>query len=307
MSEKTLIVTGGGIGDSILGFQCAKQLESAEVMCLSRKETFDVLLYLFGNFDDLNIVRHRDGEKWGENNQLLDNFVEFGKTLGEEYDNIYYVIPDLLFRNPLAFDFKKHNVSLKTIVSTRLLTKGFCPEKKIYIGLNTTTPGYSYEFYPNLVKELAIQLPDYEIFCPIVKNWNGQPTNTGGWIGYKDGSFPSNVTVKHDLTAKEAFSHIFTSCYGIYTDNGPSHVAYQMGQPRLLLDPRYGYNHPNLAFASRWRENCFEESIPILSDASMVAKLVKTNIAIPQTTLIPRMAVFNSLDTDWSKELLFKF
>ena len=56
----------------------------------------------------------------------------------------------------------------------------------------------------------------------------------------------------------------------------------------------------------RWR-NTMEDSISIDNFPNDIVRLVKTNLDIPQTTILSRNFVLNNLNNNWASELLFKW
>ena len=135
----------------------------------------------------------------------------------------------------------------------------------------------------------------------MVKKWNKEINNLGNF----DISLPSNVLIHHDPKFEESLHFLKRSCYGIFTCNGPSHLAYQLGIPRLVLDPQYD----KAPWISRWKED-YEECIPISTPQNEISELVFHNIRSPETTLIDRKRILSLLKNefrDWKSILYLKF
>lgn len=291
--KKILILTGHGAGDTMQAFQVASFIFDQDVtIALSvRDEVFNFVNYCFGDLYKIKKVDLR----YAENNNILHNDNLFYE-LAEGYDEFYFVIPDLLFNSyKYNFDYKKYNTHPQLIKSRRLLQCKWRPEKRIYINTNTTTDSYHYPYLRDLLIILSNQLNDYEIYYPLISNWNNthivQPKLT---------NLPSNVFIHDNPTIQESLSYLFRSEYGVYTCNGPSHAGFHV-HPRLVLDPRFG----QFPFISRWKED-YSESIPIHSNPEEVAKIIKLNIRVPQTTLIDRKYLLSIItDEDGWRRILF--
>jgi len=142
-------------------------------------------------------------------------------------------------------------------------------------------------------------LPNHTVYFPKIDKWNATPINID-----LEFDFPKNVHIDTNPTFLKSLDYLKRSCYGVFADNGPSHIAYQLGLPRLVLDSRFGFN--GLPWAARWRQD-LTESIPISSSPSEIARLIKTNIEVPQTCLIPRHTVLVNQDVDWKQVLIIKY
>lgn len=301
MSE-ICILGSHGFGDSILSLQCAHYVKQsgkqADIISCTRNKVFEPLDYLFGDLFDIS--QHPKKEEWGHENWILNNQQELQYI--SAYKEIYYAIPDLLFKSPLAFDYAKYNTNPQLIRQTRLLTHKYKPTRKIYLGLCSSTDGYLYNNINHLIRKLGRELPEYEFYFPNVKTWANKE------IDYDDlDNMPLNVTIHENPDFCESLDIMKTCCYGIYTCNGPSHAAFQLGQNRLILDPQYN----KTLWQARWREDT-SECIDINSSINDIVNVVKSNLEIPQTTLIPRQKVLdllirNNYEVSWNKELLFKF
>ena len=125
INNKVLFIGSGGIGDAILSLNCAKfvqdRIGKENVYCLMcvRDEVYRPLEYLFNNL--FNLEQHYDKEKWSNNNNwILSNKGELDRFYST-FNEIYYVLPDLLFKNSLRFDYEKYNVHPQIIKQNRLL------------------------------------------------------------------------------------------------------------------------------------------------------------------------------------------
>ena len=303
--EKFLILTAGGIGDQILGFQCAQIIKNyllnpnITVECCARNDVYEPLEYLFGRkfYIKQNPLKEDLAKLIEENNPIGINIINKYK---ENYE-VYYIVPDHLFRHELSFDFKKFRTNPQIIRGISLLYS-YNINKDIYIGLISNTEGYLYYDIPELLRKLSEYLPKRTFHVPILNKWADKNIFMGDF-----NNLPDNIKIYRNPNLIEQIKLMRGCCYGIYTDNGPSHIAYQFAQSRLLLDPRFGVEpRQSIPWLARWREN-ITESISIKNKPEHIARLVKTNLEIPQTTLIPRDCVLKNLDSDWSRELLFKY
>lgn len=299
LMSNVLIIGGHGMGDALMSLQCAQIVQengkNPKVLLAVRDEIYKPLSFLFER--DFNIQQGPDSI--ANDNALLKDLALF-EQVTKDYKEAYYVLPDLLFNNKHSFDYELYDTNPQVIRSTRLLTKNRVIQQNIYLGLMSTTPGYSYEEPMTLAIELAKSLPKYNIYFPIVTKWANQDI--------KDievpKELPVNLIVVRDGGLSESLVLLRTCRYFIGTDNGPSHIAYHMGIPRLLLDPQYN----RLPWLARWRED-YLESIPIATRVPYIVDVVKTNLEIPQTTLIPRATVLlNSPNSgaNWSQQLFLK-
>ena len=301
--DSILINIGGhGLGDCTLALQISYLLKykciKHKTLISTRDEVYRPLFHIFSEELDFD---HID-EKYSHENALL-NSKEYYNEIAKTYnsDNITYNVPDLLFRNPLSFKYEEYGLNPQLIKKTRILAHHFpYKDKIIYCGLTTTTKGYTYENIPILLRSLAEHLPDYTIYFPKVKRWDKE-------INYDNFniSFPKNVYIDEDPVFEKSLDWLTKSQYGIFTCNGPSHIAYQIGIPRLILDPQFN----RIPWMSRWKED-YEECIPINTNYSDVVKLVDANIKYPQTTLIDRKYLLNLIQnnqTTWKDIFFFKY
>ena len=292
---KVLIIGGHGLGDCLLALQCAKVVESRgikpTVYISARKEIFDALYDVF-----YKTPMTRIDESYSENNLVLRSVSKM-KELSEGFDEVYYVIPDLLFNNKYAFNFDKYCTNPQSIRSLRLLDS-YVPKKNIvYLGLMTTTRGYMYYNPVGLAINLAKELANYEIYFPVVDKWASQDIEKVEIP--KD--IPSNLIIDKNPIFSESLLMLMQSTYFIGTDNGPSHIAYHAGINRILLDPQYG----RLPWIARWRED-YSESVPISTSIGIITHIAKCNLKVIQSTLIPRMECANISLYDWERQLLLK-
>lgn len=304
--ESIVICSSGGIGDQIEGLKCASYIpdyaNKVKVYSCSRNEVFSPLHHLFGQKFKLEQIP----EKYAEDYQILHN-TSLVNDLKGNASEFYFITPDLLYRGPYAFDYKKYNVLLPTIKSTRLLLDKLIPKNEIYLGLMSTTPGYLYEEIVCLAIGLANSLPDYLIHLPIITNWANQEIIIPGFPIL---SKPENLLVYYNPNFIEQLEIQKKCCYGIYTDNGMNHLAHHFGQSKISLDP---HNFHSL-WMSRWHE-CNNEWIDIKTSAKEIIKLCMTHLIIPQTTLLPHKHVLDIIihdailgaETRWDWELGFKF
>lgn len=298
----TLSIQLGGAGDCLLGVQCGfaakanqPNLDIEYCFCV-RDEVYEILKYVFDG--KIFMFQESSKEQWGENDGwICKNQQELKKY---PHPNIYVTWPDDLYRNPLAFDLKRFNLSLDGVRKTRVLTDRWKPEKIITVNLNTTTIGYNY-FDPSfLISYLAQLLPDYTIYVPIVEKWANQQTKNQ--IPKSD---LKNVIIDVNPPVSRWLDYMFKSEYGIYTDNGPSHISWALSQNRLILDPRFSKS--NIMWQARWRENGLDDSIDIYIPPQHIAKLVENNIRTPQTLLLPKSIVASHPMANWNEALGFKY
>lgn len=302
MEYKLLNIGGHGLGDCILSLQISYLLNqqniSNKTLISTRNEVYRPLWYVFGNALDFERI---------DENIAHDNKIIADKTLQENLKSIYnvkditYNVPDLLFRSPLSLDYKKYSLNPQLIKKTRVLNGHFTNKDKIiYCGLTTTTQGYTYENIPTLLRSLAEHLPNYTIYFPKVKKWD-----RGITYNNFDINFPKNVFIHEDPMFEESLDWLVKSEYGIFTCNGPSHIAYQLGIPRLILDPQFN----KIPWMSRWKED-YEECIDINTQCMDIVNLVTTNIKTPETTLIDRKKILELIKSgynNWKDIFFFKY
>lgn len=293
---------GHGLGDCILSLQISSLLTAQNiehVNCIStRDQVFEPLNYIFGKKFNL----HQVDENITENNNIVLN-QNLQEKLKKDFscNEISYNVPDLLFHHPLALDFNKYNLNPQLIKKHRILIDNqFQKENIIYCGLATSTDGYLYKDIQKLLIDLANCLPDYQIYFPNIKSWDKE-INMGNF----NIQFPKNVYIDEDPKFENSLNYLLKSKYGIFTCNGPSHIAYQLGIPRLILDPQYH----KLPWMIRWKED-YEECIDINEKYSDISGLVLENIKHPETLMVDRKIVLQLLkkqNTFWKYILYHKF
>ena len=237
------ILTCGGIGDQILAFQAASIVKSskqtAKIFSASRDEVFKPLYSLFQDSFDIVQIEESLGDS------VVNGSCDIS-TVTNNNDNCI-IWPDLIFSHPLIFDCKRFKTHPTLVRSSRLLTSKWNPTKLIYFGLNTTTKDYVYPNAVKLIKNIALRLPDYKCFFNNLTTWAGKNIKLNNLE-----SLPPNVVIGDNLSFDESLSHLFKSSYCVTLDNGISHIAYQLGIPRLLLDARL--NPEGIKWLARWRE-----------------------------------------------------
>ena len=289
------IIGGHGLGDCLLSLQCSQFTNALTMVDLStRQEVFDPLIYF--SHGRLGVYILRIDEKYSENNSVLKDPKLWAEAT-EGYPESYYVIPDLLFNNKYAFNFKKFNTNPSLITKKRLFINNYFvkPIKRIYLGLISSTEGYTYPMIESLAIRLAKTFTDYEINLPTLDRWANKDIKP---LSLSD-NLPINLYVDKNPNFLDSLKKLEESCYFIGTDNGPSHLAYHLGIPRILIDPQYN----RLPWIARWRED-INESIPFTSDVGDIISIVKANFEVPATLLIPRTSCI--YEVNWNNTLLLK-
>lgn len=282
------------MGGLILGFRCAQQLKiqglEPEVFVSANDEIFAALSWLFGDLFTINKLQK----------DITEESFEF-LNLQNHFDELYFVCPDLTFNNKFAFDYLKYGLSLQSLVQTRFNTEFERIEKRINLSLNSNTEGYSYSKIGELAIELARQLPEYIIDLPILNNWAGKdiPPVTLPTV------YPNNLKIHHNPNLIESIENLLLSCYCVCADNGFSHIAHAFHKPRLLLDSRVREPHQSYPWLIRWKED-ISESVDISLDIANIVNIIKTNLEVPQTQLLPRNCLINNFNVDWKRLLLIK-
>lgn len=296
--SKVKFITSAGIGDALQAFSCAHYVQnkgnSVDVDICARTEVFNPLNEIFK--DKFNIKQI--SEAFVQDYQLEKNIELWNKlTLG--YDEAYFVLPDTLFRNPHKFDYKKYNLNLSQIKNTKLLLDKWNPEKICYLGLLSTTAGYTYPFISELIAFLCQQNPDWKFYLAQNVNWDGKLIH----IDIKN--IPKNLIIENNPSFIQSFEWLCKSSLAIVGDNGISHLAYHLGIERVLLDPQWN----RFPWIIRWRED-YSESLPITTSAIDVAKIIKNLLNNELSRLIPRKLLLDRLlqgDINYSQELIYKF
>ena len=305
MNNQVVIVLSGGFGDQMEGLKCAFHIpktKKIKILSCSRNEVFRPLNHLFGNQFSIKQI----SESYAENYALLFNESLVNK-LKEDAEEFYFVCPDTLYGGPYAFNYQKYDVSLPVLKSTRLSLNKYEPQKEVYLGLMSTTPGYLYKEIVHLAKRLADNLPEYLIHLPILPKWANQDIYIPG-IPVENA--PDNLICYYDPDFIKQLELQRRCCYGIYTCNGMSHSSFHLGQPRVVLDPQF----EKILWLSRWKENP-NDCIDINTSVTDIVKLTVTNLKIPQTQLLPHQYILNIIkrdtmlrqETQWGYELGMKF
>lgn len=297
MNKKTNIllnVGGHGLGDCLLSLQISYLLLQKQVphinLLSTRKEIFEIINFLYS--DLLPSIDHIDPSFTDQ--EALEKKEEIVEHLYQKYNskNITYNIPNLLFKNKFAFKNDEFNLSYQTIQQTRTLINKKQPNNNIiYCALVSTTSGYLYRDIPLLLKKIASLLPDYTIYFPFVKHWLKEINYNGNFS-----DMPSNVWIDTDPDFKKSIEILSTSNYCISTCNGPSHLAYHFGIPRLVLDPVF----MRVPWMSRWKED-YLECISINSNENLIAQIIYHNIKYPYTTLIDRKILADHISQGYNK------
>jgi hypothetical protein len=298
MSKIAIVGSKDGMGGLVLAFQCAQFIKNknkgVKVYISASNEIFDALLYLFGDLFEIGQLPPDIDEKSLE-------FLELTK----KHEEIYFICPDYTFSNKYAFDFGRYGIDIKTITQERVLNKSLITLPKvprIYLALNSNTDGYSYSEIGSLAIDLAKEMPEYEIYLPILDKWAGKdiPSVT------LDQEIPNNLKIDKNPKLIDSLEILAESIYCICADNGFSHLAYSMSIPRLLLDPRLRHPLNSWPWWIRWRED-LSDSIDISTHYGIITQIVKTNLKIPQTQLLPKQCLLNNVNLeDWNKILLIK-
>lgn len=292
------IVAAGGIGDQLLAFQCASFIRQkyVPIYSCSRDEVYEPLKHFF--YQNKPVIQV--GADLGENNLFLDLYPNPSERADikkiQTFDKVYYVTPDGMFCNPMAFDLARHRANPKAIVTKRLLLRRWKPVKRVFCGLSTVEAYKSYKDVGALLGALATRLPEYEIVAPFIRKWGNSSTNAPELAG-----LPHNVNVLYNADWITVCNYLESSAYGVFIDNGLSHLAYHLGMPRLILDAVID----NIPFIARWREDA-GESIPVDTDFKEVARVVETGIRLPQSNLVDRKYVLHP-QIDIKRELILKW
>lgn len=302
MSDIVNLIAGKiGVGDGLLAYKTQQFIYNANKCPIvhfgARDEVFEVLKFI--------ALDNRLNSPYQFNEDLYDEFLVNYSKLNEigidENDEFYFQTPDIFYEHSKAFDFKKYHVTPQTIKQTRILTKSWKPKKIVSLFLLSNTDKYSYYDIGNLAKEIAILLPDFEVYLPILNTWANKSIPQ---IKLPPG-LPSNVNVDTNPNFINNIKKSYESYYSICADNGLSHVIYELGCRRLVLTSRFPINR-NSAPWIRWFED-INDHINIENYPKDIARLVKTNIYIEQTNLLPKNYVLNNLNSDWRRELFFKY
>jgi hypothetical protein len=300
--DKLVNIGGHGLGDCLLSLQISHLLEERKIehinLISTRNEVFEPLNYIFGNKFKLIQIE----EKYAHDNAIINN-IDFQKEIEQKYNStdLTYNVPDLLFRNPLGLNYKKYGLEPSIIKQTRVYTDNSAKKEGIiYCGLCSTTEGYVYGNIPLLLIRLAEFLPSYTIYFPMINKWDKEINNLGNF----DTTFPSNVFIDKNPSFIDSLKWLQRSCYGVFTCNGPSHIAYQLGIPRTVLDPQFN----KIPWMARWKED-YNDCIPINIDINSIAQLISANINYPQTKMIDSKIILELIQKNqdnWKDIFYFK-
>lgn len=303
MSDILINIGGHGIGDCCLSLQISYLLTRQGVLhknlISARPEVFNPLNHVAGKVFDLENV-----DESVANHNAVEHDLKVLNYIKNKYNSnsVTFNVPDLLFLNPLSFKYSQYGLTPQIIKKTRVFADNpLIKEKIIYCGLSSNGVDHIYKNIPLLLNSLAEKLPDYTIYFPFIKKWVKQ-------IEYQSDfsvSFLKNVVIDEVLSFNDSLDLLKKSSYGIFSCNGLSHLAYHLGIPRLILDPKF----QNILWISRWKED-YEECIPIQTAAKNVASLVYHNLTCPQTTMVDRKIILQFVESGynkWNEILYFKF
>lgn len=294
MSGETVnLVCGDGIGGLLQGFVCADFIYNSggypRTFICARDEVFKPLNFLLKD----KFLLEQLPEDW------FDKFITDDTFFKDKIRDGYLNCPDMLFKHPRAFDYKRFNTNPSLIKSTRILTHKAKPENIVYLALNTSTPIYQYFRIRELILFLAARLPNHIIYFNNITKWAGKRIGNGEFSG-----LPNNVLYFEDQPFEESLEYLFRSCYCIVLDCGIMHIAQHLGTPKTIISNRLGPD--GAMWRARWYYDC-NEAISYNYTPRDIAYLVAKNIEIPQTTLISRKEIIENLEKDWRKELYFKY
>jgi hypothetical protein len=294
MNNKLINIGGHGLGDCLLSLQISFLLKSKNIdhinLISTRTEIFKILDYLYSDFlpklenIDASLT---DNEAIEKNQEILNYIIDKYKS-----KNITYNIPNLLFNNKLAFDANSFNLNTGIIKQTRtLINKKQKNKDIIYCALSSNTTGYLYRDIPLLIKKIAMLLPSYTIYFPYITHWVKDISYNGDF-----NNMPNNVWIDKDPDFQQSIEILSTSNYCVSTCNGPSHLAYHFGIPRLVLDPMF----KRVPWMSRWKED-YSDCIDINSNENLIAQIIYHNIKYPYTSMIDRKILADQLSTGYNK------
>ena len=300
---KLINIGGHGLGDCMLSLQISSLLSQKNIehqnLIATRDEIFRVIQHLCKDSIDITQI----DESIVHNNSIeTDSRILLDIKNKYKSNEVTYNVPDLLFRNPLALDVEQYHLNYQLIKKTRTLLHLRTNVKNIiYCGLCSNTDGYLYHDIPSLLIDLANRLQDYTIYFPYLEHWVTDINYTGNF----NQVFPSNVFIDKNPIFEESIDWLIQSRYGVFTCNGPSHIAYHLGIPRLVLDPQFN----KTPWITRWKED-YEECLPLKIGVDLISNLIHHNIVTPQTTMMDRKILLQLLSqghTDWKNLLYFKY
>jgi hypothetical protein len=298
--SKIRILIGDGIGGQLQGFSCADIVQS---------QGHEVHIGIFARNEIFNFLKEIFKDKFKNIVQLPESFIEdyqieknpdLWTKLNEGFDEAYLIIPDLLYRNPHKFNYKRFNINLSQIKNHKLLTDRYNPQQNLCIlNLLSVTNGYTYNYISDLINFLCLQNPKWKFIFPNNIIWN----NIKIHIDIKN-KYP-NLIIEENPTLLKWFEWMTKANFSISTDCGMMHVANHLNIEQLILDPQFN----RLAFYARWRTSG-DDSIPISTSAIDVAKLTKNLLDNELTRLLPKKLLLDRLlqgDIRWEQELIYKF
>ena len=297
---KVLIVAGGdGIGGLMNGFQVAHYVKQAgyevDVKLSASNEVYYPLYHLFHD----QFIMSQLPIEYSQNHRLLHDDVLL-TTLTQGYEDFAYICPDLTYK---YFNYKKYNILPNTIKGTRLLTHRFNPQRQIYLALNTTTAGYNYKHIHALLLMLSSFLPQYTIYLSVLNKWSNLDVKRMELPN----ELPKNVVISRDPDFIDQLDLLSQCSACICLDNGLSHIAYHLGQIRILLDPHLV---GDLAWKIRWRED-MADSVELITSPANIARILFINLSCPETQLLSKREVLDVIGSkniiDWKQELFLKY
>ena len=302
MSKNIAVISAHGAGDTINGFQVgdfiSRQGHDVTNFVAVRDEVFKPIKYLFPEAVQIP-------EEWGANNAFLTNpsvALNFTEQFGDlrPFDEIIYTVPDLLFNNSkFGFDWKKYGAHPQSVRSRKLLTHLWKPEDVIYCSLNSSTPEYQLTGrVKNIISQIAIKNPTKRVYFNNLTVWNGTKIDNGDFS-----DLPENVVYFENQDFCESLEWLKKAEYVVTVDCGVLHMFNQMSDAYTLLDTRM--TPAGFPWLVRWRSN-LANSIDYRTDSVTIAELVKANIEVPQSSLLPRQIAMNLLGVDWNSALLIK-
>jgi hypothetical protein len=294
--QKFLNIGAHGLGDCMLSLQVSRVLTnhgiSHQNLISTRGEVFNPLNFIFSDFN-----LERISEDYSENNALLHNS-NLVEEIKNKYDAEYitYNIPQLLFQNPMALKCDLIGTSPFLIKKIRLLTDKFLlKENIIYCALTSSANKYIRNDLKEIITKVAEKVPNYTVYFPYLKKWVETITYN---FDQKD-SFPPNVVIDDNPPFINSLDVLVKSKYCLTVDNGPSHIAYHLGIPRLLLDQEFA----RVAHLIRWKQD-YEECVPFNLSPEEISSVVYNNIYYPFTTGMDRkimLQLIRANQTNWNQ------
>lgn len=302
MSDIVIAISAHGLGDCLCGITCAsyvyKKNKYSHIYLSTRDEIAQPLEYLFKDQHKFS----RLPEHWLS--EALNNDKMFENLKSHPEQEIFFEIPDVLFRHNRSFKYKDYNTNPQMIRGTKLLTHKYNPDygaKIVYVNLSSSTPGYVYSDVGSLLRSLGKNLPDYNFFVPIITKWNNID------IKYDDlDNMPPNINIQLNPNFIDCIDVMYKSIFAIVTDGGPMHLFHHIGTPKLVLDPQYG----KTPWVARWKTAFTTDCIDIGCSIKDITNVTKTLLEIPETQLLPRLTVLNMTwgkSKNFSEKMIFKY